>query len=285
MGEMAAVGVLAADRHRSRTGMGSLVKLALSDVALAMVANLGRLAQAELGHGAKKDGNYLYGAFGRDFVTSDGRRVMVMALTERQWKVLQQATGIEAAALADSDGRRPRHGGRALRGARRDQRSAHSLVRCTKLRRCAGAFSQAPTCRGDPTRPSSNSRPRIRDARRETQCSRRWIIPASGCCSRRPPRSISRRPNAFRPHARRCLASTPMRYWPGSASAKARSGGCTTGDRRRRGPAISRAMVIAAADRLNSRTISCGAMSITTSCGSCRGSWHRVLSPPVRPSR
>jgi 2-methylfumaryl-CoA isomerase len=104
MGEMAAVGVLAADRHRSRTGIGSLVKLALSDVAMAMVGNLGRLAQAELASGANKDGNYLYGAFGRDFVTSDGRRVMVVALTERQWKALQQATGLEAAGLAAATG-------------------------------------------------------------------------------------------------------------------------------------------------------------------------------------
>lgn len=104
MGEMAAVGVLAADRHRSRTGMGSLVKLALSDVALAMVANLGRLGQAELGQDTAKDGNYLYGAFGRDFVTGDGRRVMVMALTQRQWKALLQATGIETAPLAAATG-------------------------------------------------------------------------------------------------------------------------------------------------------------------------------------
>jgi len=104
MGEMAAVGVLAADRHRSRTGMGSLVKLALSDVALAMVANLGRLGQAELGQDTTKDGNYLYGAFGRDFVTSDGRRVMVVALTERQWKALRQATGIETAPLIAATG-------------------------------------------------------------------------------------------------------------------------------------------------------------------------------------
>lgn len=104
MGEMAAVGILAADRHRSRTGSGSLVKLALSDVAMAMVSNLGRLGQAELGHETRRDGNYLYGAFGRDFVTSDGRRVMVMALTERQWKALQRATGLATDTLALATG-------------------------------------------------------------------------------------------------------------------------------------------------------------------------------------
>jgi 2-methylfumaryl-CoA isomerase len=104
MGEMAAIGLLAADRHRSRTGKGSLVKLALSDVALAMVGNLGRLAQSELGENVEKDGNFLYGAFGRDFLTADGRRVMVMALTDRQWVALQRSTGLDVASLTAATG-------------------------------------------------------------------------------------------------------------------------------------------------------------------------------------
>jgi 2-methylfumaryl-CoA isomerase len=94
-GTLAAVGVLAADRHRTATGEGSLVNLALSDVAFAMVGNLGRIAQAQLGENdQEKDGNFLYGAFGRDFRTRDGRRVMVVALTRRQWNALLSATGI-----------------------------------------------------------------------------------------------------------------------------------------------------------------------------------------------
>ena len=36
-------------------------------------------------------GNDLYGAFGRDFATKDGRRVMVAAITARQWKSLLDA--------------------------------------------------------------------------------------------------------------------------------------------------------------------------------------------------
>lgn len=107
MGTLAAVGVLAAERHRRLTGTGTLAQIALSDVALAMVGNLGRLAQAELGLAeAKPDGNYLYGAFGRDFVTRDGRRVMVVGLTARQWQTLKAATGIDAAAkkLASDSG-------------------------------------------------------------------------------------------------------------------------------------------------------------------------------------
>ncbi len=97
----AAVGLLAAERHRSRTGKGTLVRLALSDVAFAITAGLGRLAQGELGlDDGGKDGNYLYGAFGRDFATRDGRRVMVVALTPKQWSALKDATGIGEAVAA-----------------------------------------------------------------------------------------------------------------------------------------------------------------------------------------
>jgi 2-methylfumaryl-CoA isomerase len=93
MGTLAAVGLLAADRHRARTAEGQLVRLALSDVAFAMVGNLGRIAEAQLGaQDQRKDGNYLYGAFGHDFATRDDRRVMVVALTARQWRALVDAT-------------------------------------------------------------------------------------------------------------------------------------------------------------------------------------------------
>jgi 2-methylfumaryl-CoA isomerase len=100
-GGMAATGLLAAERHRRATGQGQLVELALADVALAAVGHLGRLAQAELGAGEQaKDGNHLYGAFGRDFGTRDGRRVMVVALTARQWEALRDVTGSAAACAA-----------------------------------------------------------------------------------------------------------------------------------------------------------------------------------------
>jgi 2-methylfumaryl-CoA isomerase len=95
MGTLAAVGLLAAERRRNVTGRGTLVRLSLSDVAFAMVGNLGRIAEAQLGGTDQpKDGNYLYGAFGHDFATRDGRRVMVVALTARQWRALQAATGL-----------------------------------------------------------------------------------------------------------------------------------------------------------------------------------------------
>jgi 2-methylfumaryl-CoA isomerase len=98
MGTLSAVGLLAAERRRSRGGGGELISLALSDVAFAMVGNLGRIAEVTVGgRDNPKDGNYLYGAFGHDFETRDGRRVMVVALTMRQWRALVEITGIAEA--------------------------------------------------------------------------------------------------------------------------------------------------------------------------------------------
>ena len=95
-GQMLAVGLLAAERHRRRRGEGQLVRIALKDVALAALAHLGMLAEAEFGEAERpRYGNYLYGAFGRDFETRDGRRIMVVALTRQQWSGLLKATGLE----------------------------------------------------------------------------------------------------------------------------------------------------------------------------------------------
>jgi len=92
----AAIGLLAAERHRRRTGEGQFISLSLADVAFTMVANLGFLAQAQLTHENRPPlGNDMYGAFGRDFATEDGRRVMVVAISLNQWHTLVRATGIE----------------------------------------------------------------------------------------------------------------------------------------------------------------------------------------------
>ena len=95
-GQMAAVGLLAAERHRSNTMEGQLVRIALTDVALAMIGNLGKIAEVMINDKDRpKDGNFLYGAFGRDFETLEGKRVMVVALTISQWQKLLRATGTE----------------------------------------------------------------------------------------------------------------------------------------------------------------------------------------------
>ena len=106
-GQMAAVGLLAADRRRILEGVGDLVTLALADVALATVSMLGSLAEAQLlGTQREAIGNDLYGAYGSDFPTGDGRRVMVVAISPKQWRGLQAATGTTDAveALADELG-------------------------------------------------------------------------------------------------------------------------------------------------------------------------------------
>jgi 2-methylfumaryl-CoA isomerase len=93
-GQTAALGVLAAERHRTRTGHGQLLTLALSDVALAAVSAMGHIAEAQVnGTERPRLGNDLYGAFARDFATADGRRVIPVAITDRQWESLCVATG------------------------------------------------------------------------------------------------------------------------------------------------------------------------------------------------
>lgn len=88
-------GYLAAERARRRTGQGQEVTLALSDVMLATVGNLGYLADVQVNGTVRPPlGNDLYGAFGRDFATSDGRRVMLAAISGRQWRAIGTATGL-----------------------------------------------------------------------------------------------------------------------------------------------------------------------------------------------
>jgi 2-methylfumaryl-CoA isomerase len=95
---MAAVGILAGERKRRTTGEGSFVPLALSDVALAAVAALGHIGEAQVnGTERQRLGNELYGAFGRDFATADGRRVMAIAISPKQWRSLLDATDTAAA--------------------------------------------------------------------------------------------------------------------------------------------------------------------------------------------
>ena len=96
-GMTAALGLLGAERHRMRTGQGQVVKLALSDVAYATAGNLGYIGEWQLNHEQREaSGNYLYGAFGRDFPTSDAKRVMVAAISLRQWRGLVSATDTKA---------------------------------------------------------------------------------------------------------------------------------------------------------------------------------------------
>src|SRR5271163_3629298 len=88
--------LLAAERHRTRTGAGQEVVAALADVMLAMVGHLGYIGDVQINARSRPAlGNDLYGSFGRDFATADGRRVMIIALTPRQWRALAPPTGLD----------------------------------------------------------------------------------------------------------------------------------------------------------------------------------------------
>src|SRR3954463_3929430 len=90
-----ATALLAAERHRGRTGEGQEVVAALSDVMLAAVGHLGYVGDVHVnGRARPAIGNDLYGSFGRDFATADGKRVIIIALTPRQWRGLGRATGL-----------------------------------------------------------------------------------------------------------------------------------------------------------------------------------------------
>lgn len=96
-GQMAALGLLTAERHRRLTGQGQAVDIALKDVGLAMLGNLGILGEVAINDFDRpKYGNALYGAYGQDFDTADGRQVMVVGLTRRQWDGIVECTGLKA---------------------------------------------------------------------------------------------------------------------------------------------------------------------------------------------
>ena len=96
-GQMMVSALLAADRHRLRTGDGQDVEFSLKDVAAPMLGNLGIIGDTATG-GAKrqKSGNALYGAYGQDFICADGERVMLIGLTRRQWQGIVKVTGTGA---------------------------------------------------------------------------------------------------------------------------------------------------------------------------------------------
>ncbi|WP_438390362.1 CoA transferase [Caballeronia sp. DA-9] len=88
----AALAVTCAVMARRATGAGSELKIALSDVAFSMLSHLGIMTEAEvLGREREPIGNFIYGAFGRDFVTRDGKRLMIAGISAGQWKALVEA--------------------------------------------------------------------------------------------------------------------------------------------------------------------------------------------------
>lgn len=99
-GSYAAFALLAAERHRRATGEGQEVLVPLSDVAIASLGHMGQIAEVLTGGDRPRFGNDLFGAFGRDFTTADGQRVMLAAITARQWSGLVKALQLGPAIAA-----------------------------------------------------------------------------------------------------------------------------------------------------------------------------------------
>jgi 2-methylfumaryl-CoA isomerase len=94
-GAYSAFALLAALIARMRGEGGREIRVPLSDVGAATMANLGFAAETLMtGQPRPRMGNDLFGAFGRDFVTRDGQRLMLLCVTPRQWSKALEALGI-----------------------------------------------------------------------------------------------------------------------------------------------------------------------------------------------
>jgi 2-methylfumaryl-CoA isomerase len=86
---------------RHRTGQGREIRAPLSDIAAATMANLGFTAETRLqGHQRPRMGNDIFGAFGRDFTTRDGKTLMLLAITPKQWSKALEVLGLKDAVAA-----------------------------------------------------------------------------------------------------------------------------------------------------------------------------------------
>jgi len=95
-GAYAALSLVCAERARRMGGGGCEVRIPLSDIAATALANFGLLAEVLMtGEDRRRQGNDVYGAFGRDFAIKGGRRLMVVAITARQWRALLQTLEVE----------------------------------------------------------------------------------------------------------------------------------------------------------------------------------------------
>ena len=159
----------------------------------------------------------MYGAFGRDFATRDGRRVMVVAISLNQWQSLVDATGIGEHLPADRARLRrrlpPRGGPLPRPGGDR----ARSMAPWFEARTLDEVRERA-----RPPRRVLGPVPDVHPAaatttgacRRGARCSRASTSPASARCSprRRPCGSPPSRRCPRPPH--RCSARTPTRCSP-----------------------------------------------------------------------
>jgi len=96
-----AMAILAAERHRRMTGKGQRIVLPLQDMALAAVSATGYIGEAVINKVDRpRFGNEIFGTFGRDFRTKDGRSVMICIFSDRHVDALAAAGGFKDAFAA-----------------------------------------------------------------------------------------------------------------------------------------------------------------------------------------
>ena len=94
-GAYCAFTLVAALLARHRGGGGREIRAPLSDIGAASMANMGFTAEAMLtGHQRPRMGNDVFGAFGRDFTTRDGVKLMLLAITPKQWSKALEALNL-----------------------------------------------------------------------------------------------------------------------------------------------------------------------------------------------
>ena len=97
-GAYCAFGLVSALLARMRGQGGREIRAPLSDIGAATMANLGFMAETlQTGVQRPRMGNDIFGAFGRDFTTRDGEKLMLLAITPRQWSKALEALGIGGA--------------------------------------------------------------------------------------------------------------------------------------------------------------------------------------------
>ena len=99
-GAYAAFAMASALLRRRQTGAGAEIRVPLSDLAAASLSHLGQVDEVLTGGDRPRMGNDLFGAFGRDFVCADGERLIVVAITPRQWSGLLTTLDLTEAVAA-----------------------------------------------------------------------------------------------------------------------------------------------------------------------------------------
>ena len=100
-GAYCAFAMVSALLARMRGMGGREIRAPLSDIGAATMANLGFTAETLLtGQQRPRMGNDVFGAFGRDFTTKDGVKLMLLCITPKQWEKSLDVLGIGAGVAA-----------------------------------------------------------------------------------------------------------------------------------------------------------------------------------------